>query len=140
MSETSYGGKSPVSIKYENLHSFKEGVILLCKSIFETRRISHLHGSPLFTIPLSLISKKLRKVIKRKCITYPANICLFKLKDRNNRKSREICSKLKIKTPKRCQRRRSNVFIVKFEHISHFCLTFLFLTLNRRFTGSLTPS
>ena len=48
----SYGGKSPVSIKYENLHSFKEGVILLCQSILETRRISHLHGSALFTIPL----------------------------------------------------------------------------------------
>ena len=47
-----YGGKSPVSIKYQNLHSFKEGVILLCQSILETRRISHLHGSALFTIPL----------------------------------------------------------------------------------------
>ena len=47
-----YGGKSPVSIKYQNLHSFKEGVILLCQSILETRRITHLHGSALFTIPL----------------------------------------------------------------------------------------
>ena len=48
-----YGGKSPVSIKHKSLHSFKEGVILLCQSILETRRISHLHGSALFTIPLS---------------------------------------------------------------------------------------
>ena len=47
-----YGGKSPVSIKYKNLHSFKEGVILLCQSTLETRRISHLHDSDLFTIPL----------------------------------------------------------------------------------------
>ena len=47
-----YGGKSPVSIKYENLHSLKEGVILLCQSILEARRISHLHGSALFTMPL----------------------------------------------------------------------------------------
>ena len=47
-----YGGKSPVSIKYENLQSLKEGVILLCQSILETRRILHLHGSALFTIPL----------------------------------------------------------------------------------------
>ena len=47
-----YGRKWPMSIKYENLHSFKEGMILLCQSILETRRISHLHGSPLFTIPL----------------------------------------------------------------------------------------
>ena len=47
-----YGGKSPVSIKYQNLHSFKEGLILLCQSILETRRITHLHGSALFTISL----------------------------------------------------------------------------------------
>ena len=48
-----YGGKSPVSIKYENLHSFNEELILLCQSILETRRISNLHGSALFTIPLN---------------------------------------------------------------------------------------
>ena len=47
-----YDGKSPVSIKYENLHSFKEGVVLLCESVLEMR-ISYLHGSALFTIPLS---------------------------------------------------------------------------------------
>ena len=47
------GRKLLVSIKYENLHSFKEGVILLCQSTLETRRISHLHGSALFTIPLT---------------------------------------------------------------------------------------
>ena len=41
-----------MSIKYENLHSFKEGMILLCQSILETRRISHLPGSAHFTIPL----------------------------------------------------------------------------------------
>ena len=47
-----YDGKSPASIRYQNSHSFKEGMILLCQSIYETRRISHLHGSALFTIPL----------------------------------------------------------------------------------------
>ena len=47
-----HGGKSLVSIKNQNLYSFKEGVILLHQSILETRRISHLHGSALFTIPL----------------------------------------------------------------------------------------
>ena len=46
-----YGGKSPVSIKYQNLHAFKEEMILLCQSILETRQISHLLGSMLFTIP-----------------------------------------------------------------------------------------
>ena len=50
-----YGGKSPVSIKYQNLHSFKEGLILLCQSILETRRITHLHGSAHFTISLNII-------------------------------------------------------------------------------------
>ena len=50
-----YGRKLPVSIKYQNRHSFKEGVILLCQSIIETRRISHLHGSAPIAIPLSII-------------------------------------------------------------------------------------
>ena len=45
-----YGGKSPVSIKYQNLHSFKEGLILLRQSILETRRTTHSHGSAHFTI------------------------------------------------------------------------------------------
>ena len=49
---SNHGGTSPVSIKYENLHSCKECVILLCQSILETIRISHLHGSALFKIPL----------------------------------------------------------------------------------------
>ena len=33
----------------------------------------------------------------------------------------EICSKLTINKPKRRQWRRFGVFIVNFEHISHFC-------------------
>ena len=51
-----YGGKSPVSIKYQNLHSFKEGLILLCQSILEKRRITLLHGSTHFTILLSAVA------------------------------------------------------------------------------------
>ena len=34
---SNYGRKSPVSMKYKNLLSFKEGVVLLCQSILETR-------------------------------------------------------------------------------------------------------
>ena len=49
-----YGGESSVSIKYHNLHSFEKGLILLCQSIPEARRITHLHGSALFTIPLKI--------------------------------------------------------------------------------------
>ena len=47
-----YDGKLPVSIKYQNLHSFKESLILLCQSILERRRTTHLHGSAHFTTPL----------------------------------------------------------------------------------------
>ena len=55
-----YGGKSPVIVKYQNLHSFKEGLILLCQSILEMRRITHLHASEHFTIPLSKFSSNLQ--------------------------------------------------------------------------------
>ena len=47
-------GKSSVSIKCHNLHSFKEGVILLCQSILDARRISRVHDSARFTIHLIL--------------------------------------------------------------------------------------
>ena len=55
-----YGGKWSVSIKYQNLHSFKEGLILLHQSILETRRITHFHGSAHFTIPLKTKAKKVK--------------------------------------------------------------------------------
>ena len=32
----------------------KKGVILLCQSNLDTKRISHLPGSPHFTIPLNI--------------------------------------------------------------------------------------
>ena len=46
-----YGEKWRVSIKYQNLHSLK-GLTLLCQNILETKRLTHLHGSAHFTIPL----------------------------------------------------------------------------------------
>ena len=48
----------------------------------------------------------------------------------NTRTSFEICPKLTIKTPERCQWRRSGVFIVSFQHISKLVLVFLLLTFN----------
>ena len=48
-----YGRKWPVSIKYQNLHSFKEGLILLFQSILEMRRIAHLHCSPFFRVKVN---------------------------------------------------------------------------------------
>ena len=59
---------------------------------------------------------------------FPVNIFLFKVNNRNTRNRCEICSKLIIKTPERRQRRRSCVFIVNFEHISHLFLVFLLLS------------
>ena len=47
----------------------------------------------------------------------PANICLFKLNNKNPRKRCEICSKLTIKTSERCQRRQS-VSLVDFEQVN----------------------
>ena len=63
--------------------------------------------------------------------TYQAGIYLFKVNNRNTRTRCEICSKLTINIPERRQLRRSGVFIVNFEHISHLVLVFLLLTLSR---------
>ena len=43
----------------------------------------------------------------------------------------EICSKLTIKTPERCQQRRSRVFAVSFEQIPHIVLVFPLFSLNK---------
>ena len=59
----------------------------------------------------------------------PAGIYLLKINNRNARTRCEIYSKLTIKTPEQRQWRRSSVFIVNFEHISHVALVFLLLTL-----------
>ena len=63
---------------------------------------------------------------------FPADIYLFKVKNRNTRKRYEIYSKLTMKTPERRQYRHSGVFVANFEHILHLFLVFLLLTLNRQ--------
>ena len=66
--------------------------------------------------------------------TNPAGNSMFKVINRNSRTKYEICSKLTIKEPERRdwrRSRRSSVFIVNFEYISHLALVFLLLTLNR---------
>ena len=62
---------------------------------------------------------------------YLTGIYLFKVNNENTRILCEICSELTIKTPERRQWRRSTVFIVNFEQISHILLTFLLLNLNK---------
>ena len=61
----------------------------------------------------------------------PAGNYMFKINNRNTRTRCEICSKLKVKTQERHQWRRSAVYVVNFEHISHLVLVFLLLTLSR---------
>ena len=60
----------------------------------------------------------------------PVGIYFLKVNNRNTKTKCEICSKLTIKTPEQRQWRPSGVFVVNFEHISHFVLLFLLLTLN----------
>ena len=61
----------------------------------------------------------------------PTDIYLLKVNNRNTRTRCEICSKLTIKIPeRRHSTRRSGIFTVNFNHISHFVLLFLLLTLN----------
>ena len=62
---------------------------------------------------------------------YPANIYSFKVNNRNTRQRCEICSKLTTKTSERHHWRRSGVFIVNSDHISHLFLLFLMLTLSK---------
>ena len=56
---------------------------------------------------------------------------MFKVNNRDTRTRFEICSKLTMKTPERRHWRRSGVFIINFELVSHLVLVFLLLTLNR---------
>ena len=59
-----------------------------------------------------------------------AGIYLLKVNNKNTTTRWEICSKVKIKTPKRRNWCRTGVFIVYFGHISHLALVFLWLTCN----------
>ena len=77
-----------------------------------------------------IILFSLRRIYMGAAILIPNGIYLFKVNNRNTRTRCEICSKLTINTPERRQCRRSGVFIVSFEHISHLVLVFLLLTLN----------
>ena len=65
-----------------------------------------------------------------------AGTYLLKVYSRNTKTRCEKCSKLTMKTPDR----RSGVFIVNFEHISHLVLVFLLLTLKMKLpAGKLSP-
>ena len=59
------------------------------------------------------------------CLLNVTGNYFFKVNDKNTRKRCEIYSQLTVKALKRRQRRRSNVFIVNFEYISHLFLQHL---------------
>ena len=65
------------------------------------------------------------------------NSYLFKGNNRNTRKRCKIYLLLTIKATERSQWSRSGAFIVNFEHISHFFLLFLLLTLNKQMLAGL---
>ena len=50
---------------------------------------------------------------------------MLNINNRNNSTRSEICSKLTLKTPEPHHWRRSGVFFVNFEHISHLVSVFL---------------
>ena len=65
---------------------------------------------------------------------------IFSCSKSNNRNTRKRCKtslKLRTKTPQRRQWRRSGVFIVNFEHISHLLLLFLLLTLIKQMLAAI---
>ena len=101
-----YGGKSPVSIKYQNLHSFKERLILLGQSILETRRITHLHGSARFTIPLNASRNEALKLLNLyfywtlKIIMYVSLKGFYKKQQKHvHSPSKSFVEKMKLKFP-----------------------------------------
>ena len=70
------------------------------------------------------------KKLNLKRIAYRAGTYMLKVNNRNTRTRCEICLKLTIKKPERRHCRRSGIFIVNYEDISHLVLVFLLLTWN----------
>ena len=70
-------------------------------------------------------------------LLFPAGIYMFKVSNSNTRTRCKICLKLPIKTPEQCQWRRSSVFTVNLEHMSHLVLVFLLLTLSSEMPAGL---
>ena len=63
-------------------------------------------------------------------VLIPPGIYLLKVNNRNTTTWSEICSKLTVKMPEWRHWRRSGVFTVNTEHISHLVLVFQLLTSN----------
>ena len=85
----------------------------------------------LASVIVSLFMKQFDDAISITVVSDPAGNYFFRVNNRNTRTRREICSRLTIKIPELRYWRRSGIFIVNFEHISHLVLVFLLLTLSR---------
>ena len=90
---------------------------LFCKSLVEKMRIKLSAMGCSFKTNLALLRTHLQVDVCGVWFTAPL-VC-------------EICSNLTIKTPEWRHWRRSGGFIGKSEHILHFFLVFLLLTLNK---------
>ena len=99
-------------------------LFISCEALFSFLR--YLHFSPNFLLCRKRLDKKAKFNFKIYDVTdwtasnyktYPVNIYLLKVSNRNTRKRCEIWSKLTIKTPERRHSRRSGVSFVNFEHI-----------------------
>ena len=87
-----------------------------------------LYSTTKIILEIFRLFQNFSNVLKR---SYPtAGIHLVKFNNKNTKRRCEICSKLTTKTPKRRHCSRPGVFIVNFEHISHFALVCSLLTQN----------
>ena len=68
-------------------------------------------------------------------ISFPAEIYLLKVNNRNTRTRCEICSKLTTNTPEQRKWHCSGVFIVNLEHMSHLAVMILLLALNKELSA-----
>ena len=107
--------------------SISGSFLLLLLSLFESSSFENSSGQLFLSF---VFSHAYRVKYVYDIATYPVSIYMFKVNNRNTRTKCEMSSMLTIKTQKRRQWRRSDVFVVNFEHISHLILVFLLLTLN----------
>ena len=94
---------------------------------YKIRPRYHTDGSkkPRFSVSVGLTKRRYLLLSKAN----PVGNHMFKVNNRNTKARCEIFSKLTIKRPERRHWRRSDVFIVNFEHISHLVLVLLLIVL-----------
>ena len=117
-----------------NYHRYNYALIVyipnVCDSVHELMSCLKLTNELLLSY-LILYRQLVQLSQVQLCTINLANIYLFKIHNRSTRKKHEIRSKLTTTTPEQCQWRRSGVFNVDLEHISHLFLVFLSLTSNK---------